>query len=107
MDIAVAMGLVAELGAALGVSKINELSGVWAHAVDAHWTIALNGHKEPKEHQAMSIPPFYCAVWFNGWPAGLFNAFGGTIAAGSAANERTFCAALKRAIKRSTKPKGG
>jgi len=92
------MGLIADLGAALGVSRINELPGVWTHEVDDHWTIALNGHKEPKEHESLSIPPFHCTVWYNGWLAGLFNAFGGTIAAGSVANEDTFCEALRRAI---------
>ena len=34
----------------------------------------------------------------NGWPAGLFHAFGGMIAAGRAANEATFCEALRQAL---------
>ena len=59
---AITMGLIAELGFALGVSKINELPGVWVHQVDEHWTIGLNGHKEAKDHEGFSIPPFHCAV---------------------------------------------
>jgi len=32
------------------------------------------------------VPPFNCYVEFNGWPAGVFNPFGGIIAAGELAN---------------------
>lgn len=47
------------------------------------WKIALNG----KDFQAK--------IEFNGWPAGIIDPHGGIIAAGEAANEDTFIAAIE------------
>jgi hypothetical protein len=96
-----AMLLVGELAAALGVANINRLPGCWEHAIDAHWTIAVNGHQQPiKTSTGVEVAPFNVWVEFNGWPAGYFDASGGTLAAGEAANEVTFCEALRGAIRR-------
>jgi hypothetical protein len=96
------MELVAELAVALGVRNINALESCWVHQFDTHWLIAANGHKEYKifasQHGPINVPPFSVWVEFNGWPAGVFDAHGGTFAAGAAANEQTFSAALRSAI---------
>lgn len=46
------------------------------------------------------VPAFHCYVEFNGWPAGLLSPYDGTFAAGEAANEETFIAALEQATER-------
>jgi len=93
-----AMTATVDLAQRLGISHINKLPGCWEHRVDDAWSISLNGHREPTlNSQGIEVPPFSVYVEFNGLPAGVFNAFGGTIAAGAVANERTFIAALKRA----------
>ena len=96
--IAVGYGLVVELALKRGAPK--PLTGLWTCEVDDHWAVALNGGDEDAKWGGFTIPRFHCAVTFNGFPAGLFHAFGGTIAAGRAANEATFCAALRRALAR-------
>lgn len=97
--VCVAIDKVAELSIALGVAPINNLDGCWEHQVDSHWWIALNGHKEPiKTSKGVEVEPFSCYVEFNGWPAGIFNPFGGGFAAGELANEDTFIEALEKAI---------
>jgi hypothetical protein len=85
---------VAELGFALGVKSIKDLPGCWEHQVDEHWRIKVNAHHEVVD----GVPPFHCAVDWNGFPAALFAPDGGTFAAGSCANEDTFLEALDRAI---------
>lgn len=93
-----------ELGFALGVRDINKLPGCWELQVDDNWWIAVNaGHDTPIEcsHRVM-VDPFVCYVEFNDFPAGFFNAAGGTIAAGEAANERSFIQALKDATERAS-----
>jgi len=89
---------------ARGAKNLRSLPGCWVERVDEHWTIAANGHKEPRECwpifdcMRVVIPPFHFAVWFNGWLAGVLDpATGGVFAAGSAANEEEFKAALKAA----------
>ena len=55
--------------------------------------------KMSQSHVGVVIPPFHFAVWFHGWLAGLFDpARGGAFAAGSAANEEEFKAALRAAM---------
>jgi hypothetical protein len=99
MQIAEAYYTVVELAAALGVKKINELEGCWERAVDEQWFVAFNGHKEPmKVSRGATLPPYEIYIEFNGWPAGVIGPDGGIIAAGDAANEKTFIAALKAAI---------
>ena len=90
---------------ARGAKNLRSLPGCWVERVDEHWTIAANGHKEGRACSpadcmgGVVIPPFHFAVWFHGWLAGLFDpARGGAFAAGSAANEEEFKAALRAAI---------
>lgn len=61
------------------------------------WEIALNGTGEQKAKSEAhpALPPFNAYVQFNGWPAGIIGPDGGPLAAGSAANEDTFIAAIE------------
>ena len=80
--------------------------GKWAFDVPSaescSWTICLNGGNADIEHEPdggmkMTIPPFYAAVWWNGWVAGLVSPGGGTIAAHpEGANEDRLLDDLKR-----------
>lgn len=72
-----------------GVSKINELDGLWEHKVNSSWEIKVNGHRETID----GVPPFHALVIFNGWSAGLVSPFGGVIA-----NEDSFIEAMKNSI---------
>lgn len=97
-------GFIGKLAAVLGVRDINQLPGCWEHAIDEHWWIAINGHREMAQtSKGDDVAPFHCWVEFNGWPAGYFDVIGGTLAAGEAANENAFIAALKAAITKATK----
>ena len=62
--------------------------------VDKQWEFAVAG-KEKVTLNGTNLDPFHFAIWFNGWPAGIGNPFGGEMAAGELANEGTFIAALK------------
>lgn len=98
-----AMCLVTELAAALHVQNIKKLPGPWIHKIDEHWTIALNGTSQKQEAtpphcMTVELEQFHMAVWWNGWLAALLTPFDGTFAAGSKANEDTFCEAVKAAI---------
>lgn len=87
-----------KLGSRLGVSNINELPGCWEHQVNEHWFIAVNAHEAPiKCSKVADVPPIHCYVEYNGWPAGLINPRGGTIAAGECANEDAFIKAVRAA----------
>lgn len=78
--------------------RLDNFERCWEQQVDELWHVCVNGHSEPKPNiGGTMIPGFTCAVTYNGWPAGLFSPFGGCIAAGDAANETTFIAALRRA----------
>jgi hypothetical protein len=66
------------------------------HVVDKQWEFTVAG-KEKITLNGADLEPFNFAIWFNGWPAGIGNPFGGEIAAGELANEATFIAALKGA----------
>lgn len=92
---------IAELCHALGAGPMNKHAGCWECQVDKRWKIAVNGHPEPKVSSLSEVPiePFHAYAEFNGWPAGILNPYGGTIAAGECANEDTFIAALEAAIK--------
>lgn len=92
---------IAQLVIKLGAQPITRYPDCWEYDVDEHWKISLNGHTEPRQNSSgVTIPPFNCFVEFNGWPAGLFSATGGTIAAGKRANESEFISAIERAINR-------
>ncbi|WP_018086454.1 hypothetical protein [Desulfurispora thermophila] len=90
--------LAAELAIKDGVAPLCRLPGVWERQIDDNWKIVLNGHNSPKDYNVLTIPPFHMYVEFNGWPAGLLSPFGGTIAAGTVANENALISALKKAL---------
>lgn len=93
--------LVGDLGYALGVRNIKARPGCWEHSleVDPRWELAVNAHAEPtKCSDGFDVPAYSLYVRWNGWPAGIINAGGGTIAAGEGANEAALIAALKAEI---------
>ena len=101
MIVSEVFSLVCELGIALGVRNINTLVGCWEHQVDEHWAIALNAHDHEVEcSHGTKVPGFCCYLQFNGWPAGFVGPQGGTMAAGSIANENLLCDALRNAIEK-------
>ena len=65
------------------------------HVVDKQWEFAVAGKEKVKLNDT-ELEPYHFAIWFNGWPAGIGNPYGGEIAAGELANETTFLEALKR-----------
>lgn len=95
----IAFSKVAELGTLLGAAPLNQFPACWEHQVDAQWWIAVNGHPDPMRCSAgVDVAAFHCYVQFDGWPAAVFNPYGGAMAAGEAANEDAFLAALDAAI---------
>jgi hypothetical protein len=87
---------IADLAIALGEAPINKCDGCWEHAIDENWWVAVNPHLEPRSTSSgEEVPSGHAYVKFNGWPAGLLTPFGGTLAAGAAANEDTLIAALQ------------
>jgi len=77
-----------------GAAPLNKLPGLWRFDVDEHWKIAVNGHAEEVD----GVPKYRMYVEYNGWPAGLLSANGGSIAAGKLANIFTLQAALDRRL---------
>lgn len=99
MRIPLAMSLIADLCVALGVAPATQCEGCWEHQVDEDWWIFLNAHGHPvPTSKGIEVPPYTCVVHWREWPAGMFDVSGGSIAAGEAANEQTFIAALQAAI---------
>ena len=96
-----AFALLAELGNAIVASPFNKHPGCWEYQIDDQWWIAVNGHTEPMacSRSEIAIQPFHCYIEFNGWPAGVMNPVGGTIAAGDAANEDAFVQALRKRLR--------
>ncbi len=77
------------------VGPLHQLDGCWERQI-GNWWIALNGHcAERKCSHGGTVPPRTCHVEWDGWPVGLIGLYGGLIAAGSAANEDTFIAAIE------------
>lgn len=102
---------VAELNKALGAPRACDVEGCWEHQIDEHWFVAVNGHKEEQALKrsnggGVTVPPFHFYLEFNGWPAGFLTPFGGTMAAGEAANEQTLIAALDAAIAKASGANG-
>lgn len=98
-----------ELTQAHKAVNIQDLPGAWECKIDDAWYVACNGHDEaisvsPPDAMAIDVPPYHFAVWYNGWLAGLFHPYGGEFAAGTAANEEAFTAAVRQSI--SSKGKG-
>lgn len=105
--ISTAFALIADLAVSLGVENIKEkYPDCWEHQIDDYWWIAVNGHKEAKKaSMGIEVLPFHCYVEFNGFPAGIFSPFGGSIVAGKLANEDTFIKAIQKQIA-TTRPSG-
>lgn len=86
-----------KIGLTLGSRvPLKDHPGLWRHALPGGWEAAVNGHGEPID----GVPPYHARLTFNGWPAGIINPYGGIIAAGEAANEDTFIAALDEELSR-------
>jgi hypothetical protein len=66
-----------------GVGLIKYLPDATYRRTVGSWEIALNGET------------IQAALKFNGWPAGIIDPAGGIIAAGDAANEDSFIAAIE------------
>jgi hypothetical protein len=87
--------LLARLAEKDNAAPLNKHAGCWERQI-GEWWIAINGHRdEVKCSKGPRVPPFNCYCEFNGWPAGIFDPHGGVIAAGAAANEETFAAAIE------------
>ena len=110
MQICTAFMKIIELAEHIGVQDIKSFGVPWTHFVDEHWTVAVNGQDRscgvyftndnmPRHMDLDDLPRYHAAVWFNGWLAGIFSPVGGTFAAGTAANEETFAAAIDAATK--------
>ena len=90
-----AFGKIMALAFRLDIENIKDMDGCWEHQIDEHWWIAVNGHTEDAIcSHGPTVSPFHCYIEFNGWPAGLIGMKDGIIAAGAAANEATFIAAI-------------
>lgn len=88
--------MICEIAIKDGVSQINKFDGCWERQIGEHWWIAVNGHKDSvKCSRGADVPPFNCYLEFNGWPAGVFDPFGGIICAGSEGNEEAFASAME------------
>ncbi len=88
----------AMFGLSTGVQNLAEIPGCWESKIDDKWWVAANGHKVEHEcSRGVAVPSFHFYVVYNGWPAGIIGPYGGTIAAGDAANEDALIAALKAA----------
>jgi len=86
--------LVGELAYLRGSKGIASIPGLHTVKIDDNWVVKINPHLTEVEQ----VPPCEMMVEFNGWPAGLFNAKGGCIADGVAANEGELIAAINGAI---------
>ena len=100
MEIATTFAKIVELTEHLGIRALNKLPGCWVHKIDDQWKIALNGHSEDTRHDGHNVPAYTAYVEYNGWPAGFVAPNGGILAAGDAANEATFIAAIDRVLAR-------
>lgn len=66
------------------------------------WEIIVNGNQttktvKPEQWGEIEVPPFVCAVFWNGWFAGMIDPWGGILAAGDGANENTLIESIKAA----------
>jgi hypothetical protein len=97
MDSMDLMLAVADFNKAQGVKAANQWPDCWEAVVGkTGWWLAVNAHGEPKRcTHGPEVPAYHVYVEWNGWPAGMFSAFGGEIAAGSLANVDTLVVALR------------
>jgi hypothetical protein len=83
---------------ALGAKSIKDLPGCWERSWrhdNKDWVVAIHGSTEPRKcSTGAEIPPYTFYVECNGWPAGLVDPTGWTIAAGSCINETALRSAI-------------
>ena len=96
-DISGAFFLIAELHIAQGRPPMN---GAVCEYTAGNWRLVVNGAGKETTHDGNRIPPFSCLAFWGDLPAGIFDPYGGIIAAGEAANERTLCEALRAEIEK-------
>ena len=94
--------LIGDLAYHRGARSIKDVPGLHDVPIDALWCAKINPHREEVD----GVPGLSMAIEFNGFPAGLFMAHGGVVAAGSVANEGALCAALRKAIEAENKGAG-
>ena len=70
-----------------------DLENGWTYAINASDKPAKSG---PPDGMAGDVPAYSVGIWWNGWLAGFIDAGGGLFAAGEAANEKTYLAALRK-----------
>lgn len=92
-----------ELAIRSGGKAICQLAGCWevdfAGDRGGRWFAALNGHGKPVAcSRGAEVPSYTWYLEWNGWPAGLVNAAGGMMAAGSEANEERLLAAVRAVL---------
>jgi len=95
--------LIGQLAEKDGVMPLPEhrKHGCWERKVGNEWWIAVNPHEDIKRcSRGANVDSGYCYVEYMGFPAGLFTPWGGSIAAGTVANEETFAKALEEEIAR-------
>jgi len=85
---------ICELGKKLGIPPLNTLPGLWEHRLDEYWEIKVNGQKR----EIGGIAPFSAGIFFNGWPAGIINPYGGQIVRSHDISEDLFIEAIEAAI---------
>jgi len=83
-----------ELCIARKMRPANEAEGCVELDVDDRWHITFNGHPSEQNADGFLLKPYHGTITYNGWPAGVFSPFGGTVAAGAAANEAALIAAM-------------
>ena len=88
------------LAGEMGAAPLNKRRECWTVALDSRWWLAVNGqnyrvHALSPTGIRHPVPPFSVYVEFNGWPAGLIDPHGASIAAGSLANIGTLVEAVK------------
>jgi hypothetical protein len=100
MQVCEAFSLLAELAMKDGADK-QPLAQFWERDI-GRWHVSLNRENISRKNEAGDdVPPYTAVVTFNGWPAGMIDPRGGIIAAGAAANEDTFIAAIKEQLSNS------
>lgn len=83
---------VVDLAEVLGVENIKELEGCWEYRFGDKWLLKMNGHPEEID----GVPAFHCYMERGGFPAAVFNPYGGTTLGGS---EDELIAVLDEAIR--------
>ena len=92
--------LLCELAERTHAVPLNQHPGCWYIAIDAHWELAVNAQPRPsicnafRSTHPIAVNPYHAYIEFNGWPAAILSPQRGEVAAGTAANITTLCAAI-------------